>query len=616
MKLYQQLLLFVAVATVIPLLVGFWILRHNENALESRLLQERQESAGRLAEALGRELREVFDRVQRSSEYMSLEGMSPEERAGLLGIVYKQSEDIAQACLIDLEGRELAPAVYLEDPERFPEYRGRLAVSASAHRDFMAKLPLERARTAPAGSLVLSDVRRVDADGANLAFLLPLDAGESGQRWLLGVDLSLRRLSRLVVDLSDTRGFATVLLDDAGRVLVSSDSALARLSRPEGWPVLRRLEAGERGAFFDRGSLWAFDRLGWIGWGVVLRENADRALGEVRAARGVTLAWTGASILGLVFLGGLFTRRIGKNLNRLLWGAQEISRGNLGARVEVSSRDELAVLAQNFNRMSEQLKASREEIEGWNRELAQRVEDRTRELELAHRRLLETSKLAAIGQLGAGVAHEINNPLVGILGNVQLLLLRSDLPKELAESLKKVEASARRCREVIANLQRFSEAEPDPEHVECDLRQVLFDAHSLIEQRLLAAGIATEWDLPDPVPRILGDHRQLMQVFFNLFSNAKTAMEKGGSLHVAIQRRAEGGVEVHVRDTGKGIEPEHLSRIFEPFFTTKDEWTNTGLGLSVAYRIVADHGGRLEVESQPGRGTLFRIFFPEVGARA
>ncbi|NMB73733.1 MAG: HAMP domain-containing protein [Myxococcales bacterium] len=614
MRLYQQLLLFVAVATVIPLVVGFWILRHNESALERRLLAEHQESAARLAEALGRELREVFDRVQRSSEYVSLEGMSSDELGGLLGIVYKQSEDIAQVCLLDEDGRELAPGVFLEAPERFPEYRGRLAVRAEEHREFLERLPWRRAREAPPGSLVLGVARRLSNAEVGLAFVLPLDVGEPPKRWSLGVDLSLRRLHRLAADLGDTRGFVTALFDEEGRLLAGSDMSLTPLSRPAGWPVLHHLATTERGAFFEADSMWAFSRLSLLGWGVALRESADRALAEVRATRGVTLAWTAATILGLVVLGGLFTRRISNNLKRLLWGAREISRGNLGARVTVASSDELAVLAQSFNRMGEDLQASRAEIEAWNRELAQRVEERTRELELAHQRLLETSKLAAIGQLGAGVAHEINNPLVGILGNVQLLLLKPNLPEPLVDTLRKIEAAARRCREVIVNLQHFSEAEPDPEHVPCDIKKVLYDAHSLIEQRLLAAGIATEWNLSENVPPILGDHRQLMQVFFNLFANAKTAMEKGGSLYVSIERRADGGIEVQVRDTGKGIAPEHLSRIFEPFFTTKDEWTNTGLGLSVAYRIVSDHGGRLEVESQPGRGSLFRVVLPAAEA--
>ncbi len=613
MRLYQQLLLFVAVATVIPLGVGFWILRHNESALERRLLAEHQESAARLAEALGRELREVFDRVQRSSEYVSLEGMSSDELGGLLGIVYKQSEDIAQVCLLDEEGRELAPGVFLESPERFPEYRGRTAVRAEEHREFLERLPWRRAREAPAGSLVLGAARLLSNAEVGLSFVLPLDVGEPPKRWLLGVDLSLRRLHRLAADLGDTRGFVTALFDDEGRLLAGSDPSLTPLARPAGWPVLHSLATTERGAFFESGSMWAFSRLPILDWGVALRETADRALAEVRATRGVTLAWTAATILGLVVLGGLFTRRINNNLKRLLWGAREISRGNLAARVTVGSSDELAVLAQSFNRMGEDLQASRAEIEGWNRELTQRVEERTRELELAHQRLLETSKLAAIGQLGAGVAHEINNPLVGILGNVQLLLLKPNLPEPLVEPLRKIEAAARRCREVIVNLQHFSEAEPDPEHVPCDLKKVLYDAHSLIEQRLLASGIATEWNLSENVPPILGDHRQLMQVFFNLFSNARTAMEKGGSLFISLDRRADGEIEVQVRDTGKGIEPEHLSRIFEPFFTTKDEWTNTGLGLSVAYRIVTDHGGRLEVESQPGRGSLFRVVLPAAG---
>jgi len=159
---------------------------------------------------------------------------------------------------------------------------------------------------------------------------------------------------------------------------------------------------------------------------------------------------------------------------------------------------------------------------------------------------------------------------------------------------------------------RFSEQEEDSEHVEVNLRQVLEDAYSLTEQQLQDQDITTNWKI-ESENKVIGDHRQLMRVFLNLFANARTAMNKGGNLTIAMRLTGEGMVRVDISDTGKGIDAGQLDRIFEPFFTTKDVWTNTGLGLSVAYRVVSDHGGQISVESEPGSGSVFSVLLPANG---
>ena len=366
-------------------------------------------------------------------------------------------------------------------------------------------------------------------------------------------------------------------------------------------------------AFFEKDKLFAFSRVGLTGWGVVLHEERDSAWAEVKRSRLVTMTGTGFSILALLLLGGLFTGRINKNLRKMAAAAEAFAKGDLSTRVEVKTRDELGLLAKTFNLMGEELQASREEIEGFNRELAQRVEERTQELAVAHQRLLQTSKLAAIGQLGAGVAHEVNNPLVGILGNVQLLKLKGPEWSKRQEVLEEMEGAAKRCRDVIQKLLRFSELESESDHSACDINQVLLDAHSLMEQRLLSQGVKSDWLLDEQLPEILGDHRQLMQVFLNLFSNALTAMPDGGKLNIQTMIDGKERLLVEVRDDGVGIPSDCVDKIFDPFFTSKDVWTNTGLGLSESYRIVTDHGGRIDVESKLGKGSLFRIELPWIG---
>ncbi|MBW1809547.1 MAG: HAMP domain-containing protein [Deltaproteobacteria bacterium] len=614
MKLYHQLILFVLAATAIPLLVGFVILRHNEGQLEERLLSSRAESATRLAEVVQREMKEVFERIQDALGYASIEDMSDEELTGLLGILYKQSEDIIQVALLNQAGDELIPGVYLDHPERYPEYAGRLSVSKKEHAHFVSQLPLEKSNTVAPGSVVLGIPHLIERHASiGISFVVPRLLASGKKRWLAVVELSLEPIIRRVLETGDTRGWSAKLVDEQGKVIADPerDKIIARVDQ-SGLEVMARMQATPQGAFFEKDSLTAFAVVPQLDWGVVITQSRFEALSEVRTTRRITVIWTSISILALLLLGGLFTGRITKNLRQLLSTAEEFSKGNLDSRVAVHSKDEVGLLSRTFNRMGEDLKASREEIEAWNRELAQRVEERTRELKIASERLLETSKLAAIGQLGAGVAHEINNPLVGILGNVQILINKFDGPEKQVEMLSKIESAAKRCREVTQNLLRFSEQEEDSEHVEVNLRQVLEDAYSLTEQQLQDQDITTNWKI-ESENKVIGDHRQLMRVFLNLFANARTAMNKGGNLTIAMRLTGEGMVRVDISDTGKGIDAGQLDRIFEPFFTTKDVWTNTGLGLSVAYRVVSDHGGQISVESEPGSGSVFSVLLPANG---
>jgi len=613
-KLYRQLLLFTLAATVVPLVLGLTSMSLNESRLAAQVLEQQREAAERLAERVGRDVLEVVERVEKALGLVDPGGMSPEELRGLLALVYKQSEDIVQVCLLDALGQPVAPGLFLEDPSRYPEYAGRLPVSAAQHEAFVARLPWRQAAAAPAGSAVLGAVALHPGAGVpGLAVAVPVAPG-TGERLTAGVELSLAGLAGRLDAAAGLRGLRAALVDADGLVLAHPEpgrvAARASVQATPGFLALQG--AGRSGALVEGEAVHAYARVEPLGWAVLLEQPRDAGWAEVRRIRVSTLGWTGLSILGLAGLGWGFSRRITRDLGAFERAAQAFGRGVLETRISARGSAELSLLAKTFNRMGAELQASRQEIERWNQELSARVEARTRELEVAQRRLLETGKLAAIGQLGAGVAHEINNPLVGILGNTQLLLQRLPEVDERREALLKIERAAKRTREVVQNLLRFSEVDAEAEHLPCDLRKVLEDAVSLTRERLLGQGIRLRWELAERLPRVLGAPRQLMQVFLNLVDNARVAMPGGGELCLTTRATGE-GVEVEVRDTGKGIPPEDLPRIFEPFFTTKDVWTNTGLGLSVAYRVVADHGGRIEVDSAPGRGSSFRVLFPAAG---
>ncbi|MBW2699398.1 MAG: HAMP domain-containing protein [Deltaproteobacteria bacterium] len=609
MKLYQQLILFVVAATAIPMLVGLGVLHHSEQQMAQQLIAARLDAAKHLAGIANDESREVLERVQAALGYMSTSDMNKEEWKGLLGIIYKQSETISQVALVDPQAEALVPGVYLAHPEKYPEYRHRKAISAVEHRKFLKQLPMRRAEAAGPGSVVLGSISKSPNAAPSLNMLFPLS--KPGQ--LLALQWSLSRVLQRIQDSAFTQGFNVTLVDENGQFLGGFAEREERILQATQSAVTRMQAGMIADAFFDKDRLIAYSRVGLTGWGVVLHEKHDSAWAEVKRSRLVTMTGTGFSILALLLLGGLFTGRINKNLRKMAAGAEAFARGDLSTRVEVKTRDELGLLAKTFNLMGEELQASREEIEGFNRELAQRVEERTHELAVAHQRLLQTNKLAAIGQLGAGVAHEVNNPLVGILGNVQLLKLKGPEWPKRQEVLEEMEGAAKRCRDVIQRLLRFSELDAESEHSACDINQVLLDAHSLMEQRLLSQGIKSDWLLDEQLPEILGDHRQLMQVFLNLFSNALTAMPDGGKLNIQTMTEGKERLLVEVRDDGVGIPSDCVDKIFDPFFTSKDVWTNTGLGLSESYRIITDHGGRIDVESKLGEGSLFRIELPWIG---
>jgi signal transduction histidine kinase len=235
------------------------------------------------------------------------------------------------------------------------------------------------------------------------------------------------------------------------------------------------------------------------------------------------------------------------------------------------------------------------------------------ELRRTQQSLVQSAKLAAIGELAASVAHEINNPLTVIVGNSQLLLYQ--LPADSAEYRKvaSIETEAHRAGKIVRDLLDFSRRR-EPTRTPVAVHEVLERSIDLIRPKLKTAGVEVERVFNVGLPPILGDRDQLTQVFVNMVTNAIDAMDGGGSLIVetGLQQSDDGRqmVGVSFTDTGHGISPEQLERIFEPFYTTKAEGRGTGLGLSVSLGIIRSHGGTIDIESKPGVGTTIRIRLP------
>jgi two-component system, NtrC family, sensor kinase len=225
--------------------------------------------------------------------------------------------------------------------------------------------------------------------------------------------------------------------------------------------------------------------------------------------------------------------------------------------------------------------------------------------------LVQKEKMAAIGMLAGGVAHEINNPLGGILAFTQLLMKEFANESSERTDLEEIERAALRCKKIVQDLLDFSRVSSGKNRGSIELGSLFEKVFVFLKREFLSQNIDVDVDVPKNLPTILGDTNRLQQVFLNLLTNAAHAMPKGGTLTIRGGPDANSGdVWIEVRDTGEGIAAEHMSQLFNPFFTTKGPGRGTGLGLSISYRIIQDHLGSITVSSVVGQGTTFRITLP------
>lgn len=309
-------------------------------------------------------------------------------------------------------------------------------------------------------------------------------------------------------------------------------------------------------------------------------------------------------------LAGLFVHRVvHKPVIHLTRGTREIAAGNLDVRLKATGGVELASLAHDFNLMAERLSEARSENEQWAGTLERRVREKTAELEEMHRRMIQVERMASLGQLAATVAHEINNPLSGVLTYAKLLQRRAvRAGQEVPEELKFIADETARCGDIVKNLLGF--ARRDVRHATPhDVGALVDGALQVVAHQFTENRIEVRREL-EPV-KFNCDGAQIKQALVALFVNSVEAMPDGGELCVRAHADAgTNGVVLEVEDNGVGINPDDVKHIFEPFFTTKLDGKGVGLGLAVVYGIVARHGGRIEVKSLRGAGTTFSIHLP------
>lgn len=363
-------------------------------------------------------------------------------------------------------------------------------------------------------------------------------------------------------------------------VTVSANPArIAKLER-------RALDIGQELITMTQGM--AFDA------NVRLQQKTKETMATIRQVQGILYATLLIGFILAFAIAYTLMKSLDRRVRKLLEATKRISQGELQHRVDIEDEreSEFRQLGEAFNVM-------------------------TRNLHVSQRQLVQSAKLAAIGELAANVAYEVNNPLTGVLGYTGLLLKSDDIPADKKEHLKTIERETLRAREILKNLLDFVRRKP-PRLSKTDIGTVVQDTLSLVKGQARLNNVELVIACPEgSLPPVAVDTDEMKQVFINLANNALLAMPKGGTLAVRCSQGRDitdrDVVTIEFADTGRGIPEEQMEKIFDPFFSTMLEGEGTGLSLSISYMIVQNHRGRIEVESKAGEGSTFRVILPVEG---
>lgn len=416
--------------------------------------------------------------------------------------------------------------------------------------------------------------------------------------------------------------------EDVGTVTIfQRDVRVATTVRdPEGARALgTRVSAPVRAAVLDQGLRWrdrafvvddwyiaAYDPIRALDGGIVgilYVGVLERAYASIRD-RVILSFFAIASIGFLVIIGITYVMisNITRPIGDMVAATHSIAAGRLDQEIQAAGQGELTLLADSFNGMLASLRTMKADQEEWGRTLEEKVRQRTEEVTAMQVRVAQSERLASLGMLAAGVAHEVNNPLGGILTLTALTL--EDLPADHPNrhNLEVVVQQTERCRDIVKGLLDFSR-QSDATMEVLQLHDVLGQTLELIAQQSAFFNVQIERVWADDLPTITGDRSQLQQVFLNILVNAVQAMDERGVITIRTATR-DGEAAIAISDTGCGIPAAVIDRIFDPFFTTREGGRGSGLGLAIAYGIVTRHRGHIRVESAVGQGTTFTILLP------
>ncbi len=359
--------------------------------------------------------------------------------------------------------------------------------------------------------------------------------------------------------------------------------------------------------------------LGVLDVNMTLEEIDTHMAGDVAPVAGAFLI----TMIIVVFISGAFiTIMVHKPVHKLIESTKKAARGDLDQEFTVDTNDELGQLTDSFKQMIADLKIAREKQADWSKTLEKRVKEKSEELKKAHTAMLHIEKMASLGKLSAIVAHEINNPLAGVYTYAKILKKKlnayisenkgADLSrfKEALNQIEIIEKETLRCGDIVKNLLIFSKKTPI-DVKKNDINDVMNASIKLVNHQIELAAINLTTDFDENLPLVTCDKGQIQQVVVALLINAIEASSEEGDIYLST--RADDSSEeviIEIKDTGSGMDEETISHIFEPFFTTKHNTSGSGLGLAVTYSLVEQHGGTIDVESEKGQGSTFKIRLP------
>src|SRR5881296_2507231 len=514
------------------------------------------------------------------------QGLTQAQKDDLLKKFFEDFQEFV-AVTLDVNGAERA-TVY--DAHQLVEAgldRGDLATYRLAH-----PLPMDRIRAGEAyvENSTLSDKL------LSLTLAIPYPISKGTDSVTLAAVIRLDGMLRLA---SRSKAFETLIIDGQGALLAHTDPGLVVTRTAVPWvPNVQALGGPKTLGTTQEYVLYGKEMVGGFAGvhfggllaGVQIPKTAAYLTARELLNNLILVAL--ALLVASALLGLFWANRITRPIEEFSMAARVVAKGQFDIHLKPASRDEIGELADSFNQMTSELKG------------------REQALQDAQSALIQSEKLAALGQFSAGIAHEVRNPLAGILAYAQLALRKLKPTDSLFESLEIIEKETKRCTKIMENLLKFSRQEKVQFQI-TDVNRVVEDTAALADHQLGLHKVRLEKALEPNLPAILGDANQLEQVLMNLLINAQQALEgQSGSVKIATRLAPGDRIEIQVRDTGPGIPEEIQAKIFEPFFTTKPAGKGTGLGLSVSYGIIKNHKGEIRVESGVGQGTTFTISLP------
>ncbi|MDP2269910.1 MAG: ATP-binding protein [Archangium sp.] len=585
-----------AVALTPVLVIGLTSYRATREEL-TRVVQSAQEdSAAHLAQLAESAVLHSVETLALTTHSLPLESFSNGELSEVLHIPLRQVAGLTAVAVIDEDGHAIVPPVF--EPE--------LGREAPTLAEMAAHVPLAEAF---ARGAAIGPPYRTGTGAPRVVI-----AVSQGQR-VIAAELSLSDVVTRLAAL-EAHGRRAVLVDSTGAplagalTLTASELALVRR---------RALSSASVEGDDDEPRLASFAPTATLGWGVLVLCPSSLALGAANRVRDFTVFF---AVLSLLLAGPLsvwLARGFSRPIAELSVAARALSEGRYDVELPSMSRgDEVGAFAATFRHMASEIRRRGEEIGSWNRQLQQRVEERTTELRAAQQQVLRSQRLAALGSMGAGIAHELNNPLTGVLGLVSLVTMNLPEGSEDAESLQLALEQARRMGKIIERLQGLTESERQGAGEALSIERPVTEALGAAKDQLASLNIAVSTRFEPSVPDVQGDPEQLRELVRQLVDNAANAMPGGGRLEVCLSAVEGPAVKLAITDTGRGIAAEHRERIFDPFFTTKDHGASggVGLGLSTCHRIVEQHFGKITVESVVGQGSTFVVMFPASSQKA